>query len=378
MAAAASVPPLDRALFVGIADVAHLASGGESPFLHSHLAAVSRFAHDKSTGMPGRERMFATLAQLKARLASLLNTEAGDIGCLANASEGLFVVAQGIDWRPGDNVVVALSEYPSVLHAWRVIPDIEIRAVARTPVAELDDIRSAVDARTRLIAASHVSYLSGARLDLAALRDIADRAGARLVVDASHALGVVPVDGSCCDVVVSCAYKWVLGTHGVGLFYVNSRRWPDLRPPWIGWHSIEPEPDWRRRGGAKIRSTIERFEIGNPAFISAYVLENGVATLMQPGIARIERHALELGGELRSRLIAAGWPVLTPERPERRAGNICIASERAEELEARLRARGVLTWGGDGRLRLSVHGYNDANDIDRAVAALGDLSGQTD
>jgi cysteine desulfurase/selenocysteine lyase len=368
-------PPLDRGLFIGIADVAHLASGGESPVLHSHLAALSRFAQDKSAGMPGRERMFATLARLRGRLASLLNADAGDIGCLASASEGLFVAAQGIDWRPGDNIVVALSEYPSVLHAWRVIPEIEIRAVGRAPVADLDDIRSAADARTRIIVASHVSYLTGARLDLPALRDIADRVGARLVVDASHALGVVPVDGRCCDAVVACAYKWMLGTHGIGLFFLNSRRWPDLRPPWIGWHSIEPEPDWQRRGSAAIKPTIERFEPGNPAFISAYVLENGLATLMAAGIPRIERHALELGGELRRRLIAAGWPVLTPEAPERRAGNICIASSRAEELEARLRARGVLTWGGDGRLRLSIHGYNDFSDIESAMAALGECSG---
>ncbi|MBV9757698.1 MAG: aminotransferase class V-fold PLP-dependent enzyme [Alphaproteobacteria bacterium] len=364
-------PPLDRALFMGIADVAHLAAGGETPFLHSHLAALSRFAQDKSAGMRGRDRMFATLAQLKRRLASLLRVEPGDIGCLASASEGLFVAAHGVDWRPGDNVVVALSEYPSVLHAWRVIPEIEVRAVGHSPVAELDDIRAATNARTRLIAASHVSYLTGARLDLPALREIADRVGAQLVVDASHALGVVPVDARCADVVVACAYKWMLGTHGIGVFCVNGRRWPDLRPPWIGWHSIEPEPDWRRRGSATVKATIERFEIGNPALISAYVLENGLATLMRAGIPEIERHALALGGELRDRLAAAGWPVLTPEAPERRAGNICIASERAEVLEASLRARGVLAWGGDGRLRLSVHGYNDSNDMDRAVTALG-------
>lgn len=366
--------PLDRSAFIGIADVAHLAAGGETPFLHSHLAAISRFMHDKSTGMPGRIRMFATLDQLKQRLASLLNGEAGDIACLANASEGLFVAAHGIDWQPGDNVVVALSEYPSVLHVWRTIPGIEVRAVGQEPVITFDAIRSAVDRRSRLIAASHVSYLTGTRLDLAPLREVADRVGARLVVDASHALGVVPVDGSCCDVVVSCAYKWMLGTHGIGVFYVNGRRWPNLQPPWIGWHSIESEPDWRRRGSVAVKSSIERFEIGNPSFISAYVLENGLATLMQAGIPRIAQHVLELGGILRSRLENLGFSVTTPEAPEQRAGNICIATDRAEWLEEQLRSRGVLTWGGDGRLRLSVHGYTNAFDVDRAVSALNAVS----
>jgi cysteine desulfurase/selenocysteine lyase len=371
--------PLDKSAFIGTAEVAHLASGGESPFLHGHAAAISRFMQDKSGGMPGRLRMFDTLGRLKQRLAALLNTEAADIACLLNASEGLFAAARGIDWREGDNVVVALSEYPSVLHAWRAIPGIEVRAVGREPVVMLDEIRAATDRRTRLIAASHVSYLTGLRLDLAALRDIADGCGARLVIDASHALGVVPVDGRLCDAVVSCAYKWMLGTHGIGVFFVNHHRWPDLAPPWIGWHSIEPKPDWRRRDAVAIRPGIERFEIGTPSFISAYVLENGLATLMEAGIGRIAEHVLALGGELRERLAALGFPVLTPETPERRAGNICIVSDAAELLEAGLRARGVLTWGSDGRLRLSVHGFNDQADLERAASALqGPLRGGDD
>ncbi len=123
-----------------------------------------------------------------------------------------------------------------------------------------------------------------------------------------------------------------------------------------------------------IKSTIERFEIGNPSFISVYVLENGLATLMRAGIDRIERHVLNLGGILRGRLLDLGLPVLTPEASERRAGNICVALDEPEMLAAQLRARGVLTWGADGRIRLSVHGYNDAADIDRAVAALNTLT----
>jgi cysteine desulfurase / selenocysteine lyase len=192
--------------------------------------------------------MYATAEPVRPRLAALLQVEAADVAFLATASDGLLVAA-AIDWRPGDNAVVALSEFPSVLHAWRRSGGVELRAVGRAAVPRLDEIADAVDRRTRVIAASHVSYLTGARLDLAALRGIADRVGARLVVDASHALGVVPVDGSLCDVLISCAYKWMLGVHGVGVFYANSARWPDLAPPGVGWHSIEPEADWRRRTG---------------------------------------------------------------------------------------------------------------------------------
>ena len=136
------------------------------------------------------------------------------------------------------------------------------------------------------MAVSHVSYLTGARHDLVTLRRLVDRVGARLVVDASHALGVVPVDGASCDVVVSCCYKWLFGVHGAGVFFVNRRRWPDLPPPWVGWHSTEREEDWRRRGTYHLRTGAERFEAGNPPFLPLYVLENARRTLdeVAPGV----------------------------------------------------------------------------------------------
>jgi selenocysteine lyase/cysteine desulfurase len=356
--------------FIGIENVAHLAAGGEAPPLREHMAATAEFLCDKGAGMPGRERMYKTAERVRARLAALLQGAPADVAFLATASDGLFVAASGIDWHPGDNVVVALSEFPSVLHAWRRSGAVELRAVGRSAVPRLEEIADAVDRRTRVIAASHVSYLTGARLDLAALREVADRAGARLVVDASHALGVVPVDGSLCDVLVSCAYKWMLGVHGVGVFYANSARWPDLAPPGAGWHSIEPDEDWRSRTGSRVKLSGERFELGNYSFVSLYLLERGLSALELAGSAAITDHVLQLGGVLREGLEALHLPVLTPADPAGRAGNIAFATDRSEQLEARLRADGVIAWGGDRRLRLSVHGYNDEADVARALQVL--------
>lgn len=355
--------------FLGIESVAHLAAGGEAPALRSHVAAATRFLCDKSAGMPGRQRLFETAAAVKELLANLLSRQASEIAFLYNATEGLFVAASGIDWRPGDNVVTALTEFPSVQHSWRQRPDIEVRPVGKALVPTLDELCSAVDRRTRVIAVSHVSYLTGARWDLTALREIADQVGARLVVDASHALGVVPVPGELCDAVVSCCYKWLLGAHGVGVLFVNADRWPDLAPPWLGWYSIERESG---PGAAHFtrKQSIERFETGNYSFASLYLLEAGLRTLARVGTAAIEEHVLALGGALREQLSRLGCDVLTPPKPERRAGNIAIAVSDPAKLEQSLRAAGVVTWSGNGRLRLSVHAYNDESDIARAAAAL--------
>jgi selenocysteine lyase/cysteine desulfurase len=368
---------IPKAEFVGIEHLAHLAAGGEAPVLRSHLAAVTEFLLDKGTGMPGRDRFEAAAARARAGLARLLGGWPREVALLAHASDGLFVASEGIDWRPGDNVVLEQSEFPSVLHAWHRLRarGVEVRAVGREAVVGFGELAEACDGRTRVIAASHVSYLTGARHDLARLRELCDRVRARLVVDASHALGVVPVDGTLCDVVVSCCYKWLLGIHGVGVFYVNGRRWPELTPPWVGWHAIERQEDWRRRTDYRLKATAERFEAGNPTFISAYVLANAVETLSRLAPAAVEDHVLRLGAALRGGLVKLGLLVLTPDPPADRAGNIVFAAPDAEAIEAELREAGVLVWAGDGRVRVSVHAYNDEADVERALATLARLAG---
>jgi cysteine desulfurase / selenocysteine lyase len=104
-----------------------------------------------------------------------------------------------------------------------------------------------------------------------------------------------------------------------------------------------------------------------------YLLEEALRALDGLDPARVEAHVLALGGKLRAGLQKLGLPVLTPEAPEDRAGNIVFASDRAAEVEAALRAAGVLVWAGDGRVRLSVHAYNDEADVERALGALATL-----
>ena len=367
---------IPKTAFIGIDHVAHLATGGEAPVLRANLEAATRFLLDKGDGMPGRERFFVTADRARVALATRLGGRPEDVAFLGSASEGLHVASEGVDWRAGDNVVVGQSEFPSVLLAWQRLRarGVEVRQVGREAVVTPDEIAAAVDRRTRVIAASHVGYLTGARHDLRRLRALADRAGARLVIDASHALGVVPVDGTLCDVVVACCYKWLLAVHGAGVFYVNSRRWPELGAPWVGWHSTHREEDWRRRTEYRLRDDGSRFEAGNPPFLPVYVLESALRILDGLDVSAVEAHVLALGGTLRAGLVKLGLPVLTPEAPEERAGNIVFASERCLEIERSLREVGVLVWAGDGRVRLSVHAYNDEADVARALGALADLA----
>jgi selenocysteine lyase/cysteine desulfurase len=364
---------IEKSRFVGLENVAHLCAGGEAPWLRSHDEACRRFGELKSGGMTGRDEMFRVYARAKERVAGMLGLSAGRVAFLAHASEGLNQAVAAVDWRPGDNAVFADLEYSSLVYPIARLRDrgVEARVVpSREHRVSVDDLAAAVDRRTRLLLVSQVSYLTGQRLDLAQCAEIARSAGAWLAVDATHALGVAPVDGSLCDFVVSACYKWLLATHGVGVFAYDPARVGELSPYAIGWHSVG------QRGGAAdplampLREDAARLEAGNPSLLGLFVLDNALAHLAPLDASAVLAHALALGAELIEGLRRRGRTVITPAADGERAGNVCFACQDAAGLAARLAERGVLVWGSEGRVRVSAHLYDDDGDVGRFFEAL--------
>jgi selenocysteine lyase/cysteine desulfurase len=365
-----------KADFIDLEGVVHLAAGGETPLLRRHLDAMVRFATDKGGGMPGRERFWAVRERACRRLATLLGLDAGDIALVGSASEGIGQVISSFDWRPGDAVVVGATEFPSGLFGLSRLQalGVELRVVpARDWYLDVDELVAACDQRTRLVYASHVSYLTGQRLDLARLGAGVRQAGAALLVDATHSLGVMPVPGQHADFVVSSGYKWLLATH-MGVLAWNRRLRPSFTPLGVGWRSGEAQEP---AGAYRLHDDAARAEVGNPNHLDVYILDSALEYLESLGAERVAAHALHWGGVLREGLVGLGLPVITPAAEAERAGNICIVCQDGEALAARAARRGLLVWGGDGRLRLSVHCYVTPEDIACALAALPELLAST-
>ena len=364
---------IPKSEFVGLEGVSHLCTGGEAPWLRSHDAACASFGRLKSAGMAGREEIFRVYERAKGRVSRRLGVPSEHIAFLAHSSEGLNQAVRAVDWRPGDNAVFADLEYPSLIFPAAALADrgVEPRVV-RTLGHHLsmDALAAAVDTRTRLLLVSQVSFLTGQRLDLARCAELARRHRAWLAVDATHALGVVPVPGAVCDFVVSSCYKWLLATHGVGIFAYNPERVGELAPATLGWHSVEHRGGFEDPLAMPLRPTAARLEAGNPSLLPLFVLDNALERTegLDPGA--VERHAQALGARLIEGLTARGRKVITPEAPLERAGNVCFLADDARALADRLAARKVLVWGGDGRIRVSAHLYNDADDVAAFLAAM--------
>lgn len=365
-----TLPPLfDPADFRIPPGVAHVCAAGETPFLRRHDAAFAAYAEDKSAGSPGRTRQEARLAAARDGAARLFGVQAGDIGFVSSVAEGMSMVVESLDWRHGDNVVVDPDEYPSVV-APVTLQDRPQVGLRFAPMSDPAAVAAAVDERTRMIAVSAVSFLTAARQDLDALRGVADRAGALLVVDFTQAAGWMPIRADVADFAFSSCYKWVLGCTGVAIGYWNRARQPGWAPSTAGWHSIASmaRPDWSRR--PDLLPDAARFTRGNPAHLGLYILDGALGYLAAHGAEAIQGHVQSLTVAMLERLREAGIPSTTPADPARHGASVCVQSPRAAAIVAAMERRGVFAWNGRGRVRVSFHGYNGTEDMNRATDAL--------
>jgi cysteine desulfurase / selenocysteine lyase len=368
-----------RSDFTGLQEIVHLAAAGEGPYLTTHSAVTERFAADKSAGMAGRERIIERARRGTVGAARLLDVDPREIGFTLNVAQSMNMVARTVASAGPGNVVMCSWEYPSLLYPWARLDDIELRLVHRDDWLDaLPGIEAAVDDSTRAIVVSHVSYFTGERVDLARYREVADRVGAMLIVDASHSLGVLPVEARLTDFLFTCCYKWLLGVHGAAIAFCNRERQPDWRPVEAGWTSVEWQDSRDRSGDITLVDDGRLFELGNPALLSMCILGNALDYLHSAGAAAIGRHVLTLGEMLGTGLRDLGLPVLTPQEESRRGPSIVFAAEDEKYWNDGLTDAGILAWVSEQRVRLSPFLYTDGRDIQAALDVIGRMAAEQD
>jgi selenocysteine lyase/cysteine desulfurase len=318
--------------------------------------------------MPGRVAQDARVARARADIARMWGVSSDEIGFVSNVAEGVSIVAESLDWRDGDNICIDANEYPSVVAPFALHrgPRVGLR-IARG--SDPDRLASCVDSRTRLIGVSYVSYLTGERFDLGALRQLADSVGALLLVDFTQAAGYLPVDARVANFAFSACYKWLLGITGVAVAYWNRTRLPHWSPASAGWNSLAPGTRSYDPPPA-LREDATRFTRGNPAHAPIYALTEALDYLSAYDMHAVQHHVQSLTVALLEGLKARQIPVMTPADPARHGASVCVASPRAQAIVDALQAHGVLAWNGHGRIRFSFHGYNSDADVARILAAM--------
>ena len=326
---------------------------------------------DQDCSSQNRRKFGGLLEASRAKVAGALGVTADEVALVRNTSEANNIINNGLPLTTGDEVVVWDQNHPTNNVAWDVRAarfGLTVTRVA-TPVHPMgaDELvgvfERALTPRTRVLALTHASNLSGIRLPVADLCEVAHRRGIHVHVDGAQSWGVLDLDlvALGCDSFSASAHKWFVGPKEVGLLYVKAehiaRIWPSVVAPSWG-TQVEPRPV----GARKFESMGQRDDAALAAIGTTVDFHERV------GAARIEARVTELATRLKDGLRDAGYALVTPAAPALSAG-VCIAAvegNRGALVNALYEEHGI-AGAATGGLRLCPHLYNTVEHIDRAV-----------
>jgi selenocysteine lyase/cysteine desulfurase len=335
---------------------------------------VNESAEEGGMAWPRWNRRLQEVREFAARW---VNASVDEIALIRSTTEGINLVAEGLDWRPGDNVVTLADEFPSNQYPWlnQAWRGVEIRRVPTDDGrVSLDRLANACDRRTRVVSVSWVGYVSGWRNDLAQVAEIAHRQGALFFLDAIQGLGAFPLDVSQTPVDFFSAdgHKWMLGPEGAGLFYIRREHLDRLRPIGIGWNSVAHARDFTRIE-LEFRPSAERFEGGAPNSVGFIGLGASLELLASYGAEAIGERILFITGHACEELRRQGAVLYSHRDEQERCSGIVtfeIPGLDAKALRHVCLDRGVALSFRSGRLRISAHAYNNEDDVARLVQAI--------
>jgi len=352
---------------------------------HAAVAPVSRRSAQAACAYLEQARDSAYLQghfyrhadRVRAQIAQLINAKSDEVTFCKNTSEGLSMVANGLSWTNGDNIVTTNVEFAANMYPWMALRPrgVQVRMVfeedGRIP---LEGIFEAIDSRTRLVTISSVQFASGFRTDLATLGEYCQSKGVLLCVDAIQSLGAFPIDVSAMniDFLAADGHKWLCAPEGIGIFFVRKELQGHLRPTSIGWMSMK-EPFNFNRYQFEFADSARRYDCGSYNLAGIHALGGAIELLQEIGVEAVSRRLLELTDRLVEGLRAKGYRVLSSRQPGEGSGIVSFFSDvhAPEPIQSHLQAEHrIVIAVRAGRLRASPHVYNTEREIDQLVEAL--------
>jgi selenocysteine lyase/cysteine desulfurase len=364
-------PITNRAIYLNHAAV--------SPLPTPTVEAIDSQLKDvRDNGSINFRSWIAVKERARSLLAELLGARPEQVAFMRNTSDSLSTVANGLDWRTGQNVVTFRREFPANIYPWlrlRNIFGVEVRMCEeRDGRVDMEELENLVDENTRVIAISHVQYASGFRADLERLGRIARKRDALLVVDAIQSLGVIPlnVEAELVDVAAGASHKWLLGPEGVGYLYLSDRARERLQPTLVGWTSV-PNPEDYNNFDQEWNTGTLAWETGTGPTALIHGLNASLEFLKATGIQRIAAYLETLTDWLCEKLSSQNYRVISARDLGQKSQIVCIQHRggvSAMKLYSQLKSNNIITAPRADRLRIAPHFYNSSAEIDKLVSAL--------
>jgi selenocysteine lyase/cysteine desulfurase len=273
-------------------DICYLNHAAVSPWPKCTMEAVSSFAHENMIrGAQHYPQWLKVERTLRENLRQLINAESTDEIALAkNTSEALSIIAYGLDWQEGDEVIISNQEFPSNRIVWESLSQFGVRLIiadleANNPV---ESISKRLSAKTKLVSISSVQYASGLYIDLETLSKLCHTNNTLLCVDAIQSLGAIPFDQQKiqADFIVADGHKWLMSAEGLALMYVNKKQIQQLKLHQFGWHMIEEKGNYDKQSWQAAKNAT-RFECGSPNMLGIHALNASLELILNVGVDNI-------------------------------------------------------------------------------------------
>ena len=365
-------------------NIIHLNHAAVAPWPAVTRDAVIAFARENAaTGSQHYDRWMQTEQQLKQRLMQLINAASTDeIALLKNTSEGLSLIARGLRFQAGDNIVIPAEEFPSNRVVWQALTaqGVDVRLIPVQDVAEPElALITAMDAHTRLLSCSSVQFARGLRLDLVKIGNACRQNATLFCVDAIQSLGAIAFDVQACqaDFVVADGHKWMCGPEGTALFYCRQPVQDTLQLQQYGWHMLKDAFNFSHQDTTiEFAGNAQRFECGSPNMMGITALNASLGLLLDIGIETIQE---KVTGNVRYLLdhlhTCSDITLLSPSEPGRYAGIMTFRKQAVDndKLYQQLQDNDVICACRGGGIRFSPHFYTDREKMDKALELVCDF-----
>jgi cysteine desulfurase/selenocysteine lyase len=333
--------------------------------------------------------MFEAIERVREKFARLIHAHPDEIAIVKNVSEGINAIVTSLPWQRGDNAVICTEiEHPNSVYALYNVRDrygVEVRNVA--PTAEYANpvrgIADAIDAKTRLVIVSSVTFTTGTRSDLDAIGHLCRSRGVLLLVDGAQSVGSLEYDARTTpvDAMTVAASKYLCGPYGLGFLYVRRERAETMQPGSLARYGVDLGDAHEGEQGStayRLMPGAKRFDVGSYNYAGANAVEVSLDLLAGIGVSAIEKHVLRLARLLTEALCELRLPVLSGRSAAHFSQIVLIgrpvpdaATEAlVQNLHDYLLTNGVKASLRHGRLRFSFHFYNTEQEVNQVVALL--------
>jgi cysteine desulfurase/selenocysteine lyase len=357
-------------------ELIYLNHAAVAPLCRRAAEAIRWLADDSCQfGSLHYDKWMDSYAGLRRATARLINAAPEEIAIVKNTSEGIAMIAGGIDWKPGDRVVAFQEEFPSNYYPWLRLENRGVKVSWLSIYDPLEKIAEAIPG-ARLLAISFVNYLSGYRVDLEAIGRLCHEHGCFYFVDAIQGMGVFPIDveASYIDALAADGHKWMLGPEGNGVLYVR-RKWQDaIEPVEFGWTNPANYADYSSRD-MTLRADAGRYECGTLNTVGCFGQRASIEFLIEVGIENVAASVMARASQLEQGLRAKGYDVMIERTEANGSGIVCFRNPAIDHrmMVGEMRHNRITAAPRQGWVRVSPHFYISKEDIEQVLRVLPEV-----